>query len=236
MLRSFVNILFFLLVVSAASRAQTKDSIMQVLDSIKQYKYVPTGIRIGADVIGPVKSKFQDDFSGWEFSADIDFNRYYLVTEYGSWSRTFLSDSGRYFNDGNYWRIGADVNFLTKDPERNMFFLGMRYGRSAFSEKMSITTVDPVWGALFSEYANNNVKARWMELNSGLRVRMWKIIWMGYTARFKFWLKTNDTAEMLPHDVPGFGRTDRETYWGFNYYIYIRIPFRRTLTIPDFMK
>jgi hypothetical protein len=53
---------------------------------------------------------------------------------------------------------------------------------------------------------------------------MWKMIWMGYTARFKFGLKTNETGPMLPHDVPGYGRTDKESTWGFNYQIFVRLP------------
>ena len=35
-----------------------------------------------------------------------------------------LSEDADYSNDGNYGRIGADVNFLTKDPDKNMFFFG----------------------------------------------------------------------------------------------------------------
>lgn len=193
---------------------------------------MPTGIRIGTDVIALVKSNYQNDFSGWEVNADVDFNRYFLAFDYGTWARNFPNDSAAYSNDGRYWRVGVDVNFLTKDVERNMFFIGMRYGRSAFSELMSVNAVDPVWGTVNRSYANIDVTGRWMELTSGIRVRIWKMIWMGYTGRLKFWLKTNETSDMLPHDVPGYGQTDKEIYWGFNYQILIRIPFRPLPPLP----
>jgi len=56
---------------------------------------------------------------------------------------------------------------------------------------------------------------------------MYKMIWMGYTARMKFGLSHDKTDLMEPHDVPGYGRTDKDTYWWFNYQIFIRIPVRK---------
>ncbi len=180
------------------------------------------------DLISIAKSHYVKSFSGWEVNAETDFYRYYLAAEYGKWSRTYFPDNGYYTNDGNYFRVGVDVNFLKKDPERNVFFIGLRSGHASFSEYFSVDINDPLWGsALGREYVNSNMKARWLELTTGLRVRMWKFIWMGYTARFKFGLKTRGNETMLPSDVPGFGRTDKETTWGFNYNLLFRIPLQR---------
>jgi hypothetical protein len=196
-------------------------------DTVKN-KFLPTGIRLGTDLLGPVKSKVQSSFTGWEVNADVDFYRYYVTVDYGSWGRNYQTDSASYSNNGKYWRIGTDVNFLLKDPERNMFFLGFRYGHSTFSENLNIIAVDPVWGTLNHNYVNPNVTSRWLELTTGIRVKIWEMIWMGYTARYKFGLKNQGDDAMLPHDVPGYGRTDKNSYWGFNYQIFIRIPFRKT--------
>lgn len=206
-----------------------KDSV--VVDTVRN-KYMPTGVRAGFDVLAWGKSRFQDDFNGWEFVGDIDFNRYYFVLEYGNWGRTLNSDSAAYANDGKYWRAGIDVNFLTKDPDRNMFFLGLRYGKSLFTELMSVKRFDPVWGLLADSFYHSDVTASWVELTAGLRVKVWKIFWLGYTGRFKFALSSDGTPEMLPHDVPGFGRTDKDTTWGFNYYFMIRLPIRKAPPAP----
>lgn len=223
----------FVLAQQPQSTVVKKDSVRK--DTVKN-RYLPTGIRIGVDALALVKSSVQKDFSGWEVNADVDFHRYFLVFDYGAWSRAYAGDSADYNNDGSYWRIGADVNFLKKDPERNMFFFGIRYGRASFSENLSVIAVDDVWGPVTRSYANRDITARWFELTSGVRVKIWKIIWMGYTGRFKFSLKSSQNAQMLPHDVPGFGRTDRETYWGFNYQIFIRIPFRPMPPLPPYKK
>jgi hypothetical protein len=222
-LKSLFSIALLFLVFGAF--AQPKDTALVAVDTVKN-RFVPTGIRIGTDAIALVKSNIQDNFKGWEVNAEVDFNRYYLNVEYGSWGRNFLTDSATYQNDGRYWRVGVDVNFLLKDPDRNMFFIGLRYGRSNFSEQMTVISDDDIWGANADSYNNSAVTAQWKELTSGIRVKIYKFIWMGYTARFKFGLNSEGQNEMLSHDVPGYGRTDKETTWGFNYQIFVRIPFR----------
>ncbi|MBL0741557.1 DUF6048 family protein [Chryseolinea lacunae] len=194
--------------------------------------FVPTGVRIGTDVIALAKTSYDKTFNGWEMNADVDFNRYYFAVDVGSWGRKYAADSANYSNTGRYFRVGADVNFLKKDPDKNMFFLGLRYGNATFSENMSVIRHDQQWGNLSGSYENNNIRAHWLELTTGLRVKMWKMIWMGYTARFKFGLGTSSTPVMLPHDVPGYGRTDKTSYWGFNYQIFVRIPVRKSPAVP----
>lgn len=221
-MKSLCSILFIL--TAAVSWAQPADTTVQV-DTVRN-RFLPTGVRFGTDVIALVKSNVQDNFTGWEVNADVDFDRYFLAIDYGSWGRTLSSDSANYQNDGKYWRAGIDVNFLLKDVERNMFFIGFRYGRASFSETMDQRTYDVVWGPFTQAYSNPDVRSRWLELTTGIKVKMYKFIWMGYTARFKFGLKNNGTGEMIPHDVPGYGSTARETSWGFNYQIMFRIPFR----------
>jgi hypothetical protein len=197
-------------------------------DSVVKHKYVPTGIRIGTDLISIVKTQYQTDFSGWEVNADADFHRNYLAADFGSGSRTFQSDSGTYSNDGTYWRVGVDVNFLVKDVDRNMFFLGARYARANFSEDLTVYAFNQFTKTYENlNYDHSGVNARWFELTTGLRVKIWKALWMGYTARFKFGLKYDETENIIPSDVPGYGRTNDDSYWGFNYQIFIRIPVRK---------
>lgn len=225
-MRYFYNITFTLLSLSLAAVAQDKDTVKIKPD------FRPTGFRIGTDLIPIVRNSYDKTFSGWEVNGDVDFYRYYLTVDYGSWGRTYLSDTSSYSNNGTYFRVGVDVNFLKKDPDRNMFFFGARYGVSNFSEDLSVVRSSPVWGPLNGDYHNSDVNAHWLELTTGLRVKIWKFIWMGYTARLKFGLKTGATPDMLPHDVPGYGRADEDSYWGFNYQIFVRFPVRKSGAIP----
>lgn len=187
---------------------------------------MPTGVRFGVDMISLIRTPIEPKFSGWEGVADIDFDRYYLVLEAGRWSRDLASANDSYFNSGNFWRIGADINFLTNDPERNNFFLGLRYARGTFSEQLTTNIYDPVFGMSVLRNENNDVRASWAELTTGLRVRMFSVFWMGYTIRYKIGLNTKEPGGMLPYDVPGYGRTDKNSTWGFTYYVLFRVPFR----------
>ncbi|HET9052756.1 MAG TPA: DUF6048 family protein, partial [Cyclobacteriaceae bacterium] len=173
-----------LLLIPVLATAQTKEDLGK-LDSLleKKLRYVPTGIRIGTDVIPPIRSFTDDKFNGYELNADVDFHRYYLAVEVGRWERDLNTGMETYTNRGNYFRVGADVNFLKKDPEKNMLFVGARYGHGKFDEHMSITFEDPVWGSSTDSYTNTNVKANWTELTTGLKVKMFAGFWMGYTVR-----------------------------------------------------
>ncbi len=228
MTRLLHSTLFLLLALGAFGQSQ--DTV--AVDTVRN-KFLPTGVRVGFDVINAAKSRFQDDYRGWEFAGDIDFGRYFLALEYGHSARDLSSESASYSNDGNYWRAGIDVNFLTKDPDRNVFFLGARYGHSSFSESMSVYRVDPIWGELSDTFYHPDISASWIELTTGLKVKIWKMFWLGYTGRLKFALSTKETREMLAYDVPGFGRTNKETTWGFNYYVMIRLPLRKAPPVPQ---
>jgi hypothetical protein len=215
-----------LLLVSFAASAQKRDTVTQ--DSVKlKPDFRPTGLRFGTDVVAIIKSTTDKTFNVWEINGDIDFYRYYLAVDYGYWARDYTAYDAQYSNDGTYWRVGADVNFLKKDPDKNMFFFGLRYGSSVFSEKMLIQKIDPVWGDISTTLTNSNVHAQWFEVTTGLKVKMLKMIWLGYTVRLKFALDN-----MMPSDVPGYGRADASSYWGFNYHIFIRIPVRKKDSIP----
>lgn len=198
-------------------------------DTVKKEKkdFFPTGVRAGIDAISIIRTLTDETFSGYEVCADVDFYRYYFALEIGRWERELASDNDEYTNRGNYARLGIDVNFLKKDPDKNMFFFGARYGWGTFSERLLATTEDPVWGIETSTYTNTDVKASWAELTTGLRVKMWKVFWMGYTARYKFGLNTNEPEGFVPHDVPGYGKTDKPSTWGFNYQLLFRIPIRK---------
>jgi hypothetical protein len=200
----------------------------QKSDTVKK-DFIPTGIRVGTDILSIIRSSADDSFQGLETSIDVDFYRYFFTVELGNWQRNFDTDSEIYSNRGTYWRAGVDINFLKTDPEKNMLFLGARYANGTFSEVLTIL-VDDQWGSGPRVLTNGDAQANWVELTGGLRVKIWKFVWLGYTARYKFGLRMSGLSNLAPHDVPGYGRTDKNTTWGFNYSVLIRIPFRNTDT------
>jgi hypothetical protein len=196
---------------------------VRAIDSLK-HPFRPTGIRFGTDLITLAKSQFQSKFDGWEVNADIDFYRYFLAIDYGYWARHDNVTNGTYDNGGNYYRIGADINFMLKDSENSMFFMGFRYGHSVYDESLTYSYNDPVYQTITKTLENKDQVAHWMELTAGLRVRIVSGLWLGATGRLKFAPGVNGTGELMPYNIPGYGIAEKAPWWGFNYQILWRIP------------
>lgn len=197
----------------------------QQADTVSR-SFIPTGLRLAADLVPPVYALADNRFKGYEFSADIDFYRYYLAFDAGRWQQHLEGTDSRYESKGNYYRVGVDVNFLKNDPDKNMLFFGLRYGRSRFDENLQRTVTDPVWGTYTDYQAAIGRRAGWLEVTGGLRIKMYRFIWMGYTVRYKFGLHTRQSANLDVYQVPGYGSTFKPATWGFNYLILFRLPLR----------
>ncbi|HCW08436.1 MAG TPA: hypothetical protein DGG95_13850, partial [Cytophagales bacterium] len=193
-----------------------------------------TVIRIGTDLLDLIKTGTGNSFKGWELNGDIDLSKYYLTADIGSWGKNVQLANGDYANSGSYFRIGADVNLLGNDPDKNMFFFGFRIGHSLFHETLSYqaTSVNLYPPSTYA-VSNSSVTGSWGELTTGLRVKIWKGLWMGYTARMKFSPKTkgsNDT--MAPYDMPGYGIVSQKPWWGFNYQMFWRFAWKKDKPAP----
>ncbi len=195
-------------------------------DTVKEKIYFRS-LRFGTDLLALVLTN-SDRFDGWELNADADFGRFYLAGDYGFAVRDeVLSTGGNYHSDGNYWRAGFDLNLLRKDPDRNMLFFGLRYARSSFSEKVNFLGTDPYFGDVQFQLENPAASAAWAEFVGGLRVKIWKEFWMGFTSRMKLALAVRGTTDLGSYYVPGYGVIGQGLTWGFNYQIFWRIPFVR---------
>ena len=56
------------------------------IDTVK-VNYMPTGIRLGTDLLSIIMSQVDEKFNGWEVNADVDFYLYYLAVDYGYWAK-----------------------------------------------------------------------------------------------------------------------------------------------------
>jgi hypothetical protein len=195
-------------------------------DSLREKIYFRS-IRFGTDALALALSS-SPRFQGWEVNADADFGPFYLVGDYGKWGKNeTLVNGGDYQNDGTYWRAGLDISILKKDPDRNMLFFGLRYARSSYSEQINLTVNDPYFGTQQYSLSNPNASAAWGEMVAGLRVKVWKEFWMGFTSRLKLALAVRGNDELSTYDVPGYGVVGGGSAWGFNYQLFWRIPFER---------
>lgn len=236
MLRSSVSLLLLLFALQAFGQVVNpemeaeEDTITtqrpKKPDSLREKIYFRS-IRLGTDVLALALSS-SPRFGGWELNADADLGPFYLVGDYGSWGKNeTLVNGGDYHNKGTYWRVGLDVNILKKDPDRNMMFFGLRYAQSSFSETTNLTVDDPYFGVQQYTSVNTDASAAWGEMIAGLRVKVWKEFWMGFTSRLKLGLAVSGNGDLSAYDVPGYGVVGGGSTWGFNYQVFWRIPVAR---------
>jgi len=208
-LKYFFSLVLVLCWATALSQVETEEDTVEI-EPVPKVKikrdFRPTGVRIGTDLIQGIRGIRSATFNGWEGNIDIDFWRYYLTVDYGQWAQIETLRNGYYENDGTYWRVGADVSFLKKDPDRNMFFLGLRYARSSFSDSIAYSYTDETFGSVTRQLENASLSASWVEVTTGLRVKIWKYFWIGYTARIKLFPSLNGGGELESYDIPGYGR------------------------------
>ena len=227
-------------------QGQEEDSVVvkpKKIDTLGMKKFIPTGIRFGMDLIslgsGVVKNGLpaltQGDVRQWKFNADIDVYRYFLNFEYGILDRQWEDPSltSIYNNKGYFFKLGPDINFLHRDPDQSALFIGFRYAKAKYDDDIVYNYNNTYWGSGVETGYNRNLESEWYELTTGLKVKLYKFIWAGYTARFKFSVSNNFSGnDLAPHWIPGYGRAAEESRWGFEYWLIFRIPFKEYIPAP----
>ena len=186
------------------------------------------GIRFGTDVTRP----FQDLWTkgnryGTEFSADMEiWPNLYPVFETGFETLKINSPHIEYSSNGSYSRIGIDYNLLQAENEKdkNLFFIGLRYGFAFAGQKISHYVIDSYWGQENGNFPNQTYSAHWGEILLGTKGEVFHNFYMGWTIRGKF--KISSKALVMPpvYFIPGFGKADKGFNLDFTYSVYYNIP------------
>jgi hypothetical protein len=221
--------------VKPADKQVKKDTTIQGRKSFREIfkKYEPTGLRMGADLGGMAVTALDKKRNIFEFEADMDFHAFLLTASIGRGGFMTQTENLDYFNSGNYMRFGVDYNFFAGDAGDNAFFLGARYSRSRFSETVSgnvvygrdMTTNEayffPVTGG------NSGLVARWFEITTGMKVRVWNQFFLGYTLKYMLARRVSGGDTFSPYYITGYGHAARTSAYWFNYHLYYRIPFKK---------
>ncbi len=203
-------------------------------------RYAPSALRIGADPGTLMYTVFSEKRGFFELESDVDIDKFFLVANYGLSSYDLNEDTYSYSNNGTYFRIGADINLMNKDPNLNIAFFGIRYAASRFNDKLNYNTKtmihpDTGWPSTWEESSNDNVRARWFELVSGMKIRVVKQLYFGFTIRYKIFKNVSPVDELRPYYIPGFGKNivSSNSAFGFNYYVSYRLPFRKKIIYTE---
>jgi hypothetical protein len=202
-------------------------------------RWLPSALRVGTDpgAIGYWALSKQRNF--FEVTADTDFNNVYVVADYGYTRYTLEEPTFEYSSQGSYLRFGADINIMKQDKDLNVIFVGLRYAMATFNDRLAYQTGTVLQTAALNRWPdtgqvaeNSAAGARWYELTTGLKMRVFSEVYMGFTARYKILKKDRRDSTLSSYYVPGFGKNIDNNAWALNYYVYYRIPFRTKVLPP----
>lgn len=192
-----------------------------------QSRFIPNGVRVGANVIPLVSTALNDGVSHYEITGDIDFHKYLLTLDLGRARKQRSGDNFRFLTSGAYFKAGIDVNFIENVPGSHVLGLGFRYAQSRFNNEFDRTNTSDIWGDREINLANNGVTTRWFEGLGILKVDVWHHVQLGFSLAYQFSKKTKGAKDFSPYDIPGYGLSEAATLWRFNYHVYYYIPFKK---------
>lgn len=220
-------------------------------------KYLPRALQIGIDISSPIYYKvYKKTGIKYEVTGLVDFSSVLLQIDYG-WgdmyrqgSSTQLRDSNNQvinslsYNLGQYFRIGLDYNFLHTSAESNAAFAGIRYARSYCYDRLQSLLPDEyklgmrekninltMWDDYFIDSERYTIEAQWFELVVGFRVKLWKWLYLGGTARYQFNKKLSNHRGHIPFDIVGWGLNSTNAT-SLNMHLNLRLPLQKD-TLPD---
>lgn len=192
------------------------------------------GIRVGVDVLQPLMGILLKDRTGGEASIDLRFaNNYFVVGEAGFQHSSIDSTVFHYKGNGAFLRIGIDKNLLTnpKFKGNDVVTLGIRYGTSLMTNSASgIVIPTSYWTPvpLVTDIPGHTFMTHWLELKAGIRAEVLRNFFIGWSLSGKVMLGSGHPDGLTPYLVPGFGKGNSNTVFGFNYYFCYVIPFRKS--------
>lgn len=187
------------------------------------------GLRFGYDISRLALYLVEPERTGFELSADYELKRNFYVTAEGGWQKYQMSDTLYNYKSGGYYgRLGIDYNILKNraDDQYEMVFGGFRYGYSKLNhEAGNINIGGNYWGdGDITQLENATIHAHWIEAIGGVRAEVFKNVFIGWSFRWRIMLYQSKVSTMKPIYIPGYGKGEKKSLIGFNYYIYVRVP------------
>lgn len=205
------------------------------LDTVRKVRSGPkypvyNGVSVGLNFFDAVMRIAGQKYMSFDVAADVSlWNWLFPVAEFGvGFADSHPEDSNFRYRGlpSFYGKIGFNYNFLYKSSPEYQVFVGFRAGYSAFRYRISdIDITSGYWGQtnLF-DLPTQHAQCWYGEALAGLKVRIYRNFFMGWTLRYRFKFSEKQGAESKPWFVPGYGASSP---FGFTFSVIWNIPARR---------
>jgi len=217
---------------SASVKAQNDSIAIATKDSIKiKEKY---GLRVGGDLGKLIRSFVDDDYTGFEVSADYRLKkRLYIAGELGFDKKNTVTDYLNVTTNGSYIKAGIDYNMYQNWLDMdNMIYAGFRVCASTFSQKLNgytIYSTDPYWSPQLTSsdlQEFSGLTAIWPEIMLGIKTQLLNNLYLSLNVQFKISASQTEPSNFENLYIPGFNKTYDSSGIGvgYSYTLSYRIP------------
>ena len=220
----------FILLLFCVSIEAQNDSIVKDSVIIKE-KY---GLRVGGDFGKLIRSFADEDYSGFEVTADYRLKkRLYIAGEIGFEEKNTITDYLDITSTGSYIKGGIDYNMYQNWLDMdNMIYAGFRIGASTFSQNLNsftVYTTNQYWEPQFTSNdlkEFNGLTAIWIELVLGMKVELFNNLFLGLNVQLKVLGSETEPDNFGNVYIPGFNKTFDSSGIGvgYGYTVSYRIP------------
>ena len=199
----------------------------------EEVKIVPfyQGIQIGVDLLSPTQALFSNNY-GAGIKADINLkNKYFPTFEVGfsNFDKVSINNNEkgtRCAFSGEYLKVGLNFPLsLSGDKAENMFFAGIHYGFSAFSYNIeNLYYPNNYWDNTITSFQNEKASAGWVEIVTGVRVKVMGPISLGWMLHYKSTIHVSNGDHSIPPFIPGYGLNIKPMS-GMTLNLYYKLPF-----------
>ncbi len=188
-----------------------------------------SGLRIGVDFAKYVYQIVQPSITGFEASVDYEIKPNYFLTIEGGFEKALpQSDLYNYKLTGAYGRVGFDYNVMKKRTDNDIFFFGLRYGLSNYTQSATDIVITNYWGTGIQSVPTETLTAHWAEAVMGMKTELFfaKNLFIGWTVRGRFLVGGNKYETLQPFTIPGYGSAENKATIAATWSLYYNIPVR----------
>lgn len=176
------------------------------------------GVSISADLCGLVMASFTP-YGQYEAAARINLRgRFFPIAEIGIGTSNHTNETTNlhYRVHSPYFRVGMDYNVAKDVRSGNRIFAGVRYGYTSFKYDLDGPDMsDAVYGTTQSfHFEGLRGKNHWGEVVAGLEARVWGMLHLGWTIRYRMRISNKKAETGNAWYIPGYGKNDTHSIGG----------------------
>lgn len=195
-------------------------------DTIRVNLY--NGVRLDVDLV-PIVNTILSTSETFSYQAALQADlqhKYYPIVEIGYAGANKISTSNIGFKtNAMFGKLGVDFGLMKEKkgvkPTNNLFLAGVRLGFSNFKYSYNnVSITNDYWDEnLVLNYENISTTKVWIEIVAGMRVEIFKNVFLGWTVRNKSLMDEDAIGKLTPWYIPGFGKNTGTANWEVNYVI-----------------